>query len=99
ARVAGETLALPVDVVATETVEVGAVEHAGEDEEQVAQPVEVLACFAANGVAAGQRDDRALGAAGDRSADVGKRRAARAGRQDEFLEARQRRVVVSKRFV
>ena len=39
----------------------------------------------------GERDHRALGAPRDRAADMGERRAARAGRQDEFLEPRQAR--------
>src|SRR2546426_148502 len=38
-----QPLAAPVDVVAAEAVEVGAVEHARQHEQQVAQPVEVLA--------------------------------------------------------
>ena len=46
-----------------------------------------------------QRHHRALGAARDRAADMRERRAARAGRQDELLQPRQRGVVVRERLV
>ena len=62
ARVAGEALALPVDVVAAEAVEVGAVEDAREDEQQVAQPVQVLARLARTVVAAPPARPRARSA-------------------------------------
>ena len=46
--VARQALALPVHVVATEPVEVRAVEYAGEHEQQVAQAVEVVARLGAH---------------------------------------------------
>ncbi len=79
--------AVPVDVVAAQPVEVGAVQHACQHEQQVGQPVQVLARRLVHRFDAGQRHQRALGAPRHGAADVRQRRAAGAGRQDEFLSA------------
>ena len=86
---AHHALALPVHVVAA----VHAVEHARQHEQQVAQTIQVLARRVFQRLGLAQRDNGAFGAARHGAADMRQRRRARAGRQDEFGQARQLGVV------
>ncbi len=65
---------------------------AREHEQEVGEPVQVAARRIADRRARGEVDERALGAAADGARDVRERGRARAARQDEFLERRERRV-------
>ena len=68
----------------------GAVQRAGEHEQQIRQAVQVHARErSVIAVGGGGRDQRALGAAADGARDVRERGGARAARQDEFLERRE----------
>ncbi|MPM78233.1 hypothetical protein SDC9_125244 [bioreactor metagenome] len=95
-RGARQAFALPVHIVAA----VHAVEHARQHEQQIGQAVEVLTRRGAHAaVALLQCHHRTLGAACHGAAHMRLRRRARACGQNEFLQARQLRVVVRKRVV
>lgn len=70
------------------------IQRAAEDEHQVGEPVEVLARVFGERFVIAEADDAAFDAAADRADEVRQRRSARAARQNELLERRQRCVEV-----
>jgi hypothetical protein len=52
--------------------------HPGQHEQQIAEPVQVLARLGAHGLGSAERDDRPLGARSDRAADMRERALRRA---------------------
>jgi hypothetical protein len=84
----------PVDVVAPQSIQIGAVEHPCQHEQQVGQAVQEQSGCVVHHLRAAQGHHRPFGAPGHGAADMGQRRTAGAGGQDELLQARQPRVVV-----
>lgn len=55
-----QPLAAPIHIIAAEAIEIGAVEHPGQDEEQVGQAIQVLAWRGVDGLGGGEGHHGAL---------------------------------------